>query len=120
MATASATLARPVAVAAGRRRPFRVNGWIVATYVALAVFVLWTVVPFIWMVLASIKTNKEIYQDFTIFPQTIYLGHYSALLSPSGKFAIWMKNSAVISTVATVLSITLGAMGAYAVTRLRF
>src|SRR6266542_6889534 len=71
------------------------RGWVVATYAAIVFFLLWTIVPFVWMVLASVKTNKEIYQDFTIFPKTLYLGHYSALLS--GKFAIWMKNSAVIA-----------------------
>src|SRR6266571_955341 len=94
------------------------RGWVVATYAAILIFLLWTIIPFIWMVLASIKTNKEIYQDFTILPKTIYFGHYSVLLS--GKFGIWMKNSAIIATVATSLSITLGALGAYAVTRLRF
>ena len=94
------------------------RGWTIATYVALVFFVFWTVVPFIWMVLASIKTNKEIYDDFTILPKSVYLGHYVALMS--GKFAIWLRNSAYVSTVATALSITLGAFGAYAITRLRF
>jgi multiple sugar transport system permease protein len=90
----------------------------VATYVALIFFVLWTVVPFIWMMLASVKTNKEIYQDFTIFPKQIYFGHYVALMS--GKFGVWMKNSTYISSVATLLSIVLGSLAAYAITRLTF
>src|SRR6266511_2027452 len=76
---------------AGRRAIGR--GWVIATYAALAFFLLWTVVPFIWMMLASIKTNKEIYQDFTILPKSVYFGHYVALLS--GKFGIWMRNSAL-------------------------
>src|SRR6266540_3488239 len=101
---------------AGRRAIGR--GWVIATYAALAFFLLWTVVPFIWMMLASIKTNKEIYQDFTILPKSVYFGHYVALLS--GKFGIWMRNSALVATAATALSIVLGALGAYAVTRLRF
>ena len=94
------------------------RGWVIATYVSIVFFVLWTVIPFIWMLLASVKTNKEIYQDFTLVPKTLYFGHYAALLS--GKFGVWMKNSATISTTATVLSICLGALGAYAITRLRF
>src|SRR2546429_7777162 len=85
------------------------RGWVIATYAAVIFFLLWTIIPFIWMVLASIKTNKEIYQDFTIFPKTVYFGHYAALLS--GKFGVWMKNSAIIAIVATALSITLGALG---------
>ncbi len=101
---------------AGRRTIGR--GWVIATYVALAVFLIWTVVPFIWMALASVKTNKEIYDDFTIVPKALYFGHYVSLLG--GKFGIWLRNSAEVSIAATTLSITLGAMGAYAITRLRF
>jgi multiple sugar transport system permease protein len=94
------------------------RGWVIATYVALVFFVIWTIVPFIWMALASVKTNKEIYDDFTIVPKTLYFGHYVTLLG--GKFAIWLRNSAVVSITATTISITLGALGAYALTRLRF
>jgi ABC-type glycerol-3-phosphate transport system permease component len=94
------------------------RGWQITTYIALAIFVLWTVIPFVWMVLASIKTNKEIYDDFTIVPKSVYFGHYVTLLG--GKFGIWMRNSAEVSIAATAVSITLGALGAYAITRLRF
>jgi multiple sugar transport system permease protein len=94
------------------------RGWLIATYVALILFVLWTLIPFVWMILASLKTNKEIYQDFTILPKTVYFGHYVSLLG--GKFGIWMRNSAEVSIAATALSITLGSIGAYAITRLRF
>ena len=48
----------------------------------------------------------------------MYFGHYVTLLG--GKFAIWLRNSAVVSICATTISITLGALGAYALTRLRF
>jgi ABC-type glycerol-3-phosphate transport system permease component len=58
---------------AGRRGVGR--GWLIATYSALVIFLIWTVVPFLWMILASLKTNKEIYGDFTILPQTVYFGH---------------------------------------------
>jgi multiple sugar transport system permease protein len=101
---------------AGRRGVGR--GWLIATYSALVIFLIWTVVPFLWMILASLKTNKEIYGDFTILPPTVYFGHYVTLLG--GKFGIWMRNSAEVSIAATALSITLGAIGAYAITRLRF
>lgn len=94
------------------------RGWVIATYVAIAFFIVWTVVPFMWMILASIKTNKEIYQDFTIFPKQVYFGHYSALMA--GKFSIWMRNSTLIASTATLLSIVLGSLAGYAITRLTF
>jgi multiple sugar transport system permease protein len=107
---------RKAATHVGRRSIGR--GWAIATYVALIFFVMWTVVPFIWMLLASVKTNKEIYDDFTILPNSLYFGHYASLMG--GKFAVWLRNSAYVSTVATALSIVLGALGAYSITRLRF
>src|SRR5438132_3467603 len=101
---------------AGRRSIGR--GWLIATYLFLLLFLVWTIVPFMWMILASFKTNKEIYNDFTFLPKTMYFGHYVSLLG--GKFGIWLRNSAEVSIAATAISITLGAIGAYAITRLRF
>ena len=108
---------RRAAVQRSRRRTIG-RGWVLATYLALLFFLVWTIVPFIWMGLASVKTNKEIYDDFTIVPKTLYFGHYVSLLG--GKFGIWLRNSAEVTVAATALSITLGAMAAYAMTRLRF
>jgi multiple sugar transport system permease protein len=110
-------LTRRRAKTAAQRRSIG-RGWVIATYVALVFFVLWTIVPFVWMALASVKTNKEIYDDFTIVPRTLYFGHYVTLLG--GKFGIWLRNSAIVSIAATTISITLGALGAYALTRLHF
>src|SRR5437879_61000 len=101
---------------AGRRSIGR--GWIIATYVALLGFILWTGIPFLWMILASLKTNKEIYDEFTILPATLYFGHYAALLT--GPFMVWLKNSTLVGIVTTSLSIVLGSLGAYSVTRLQF
>ncbi len=92
--------------------------WVVATYGMLIFFTLWTTIPFFWMFMASVKTNKEIYQDFTFLPRQWYWGHYYDLLT--GSYAAWMRNSTVVSVGATVLSIILGSFGAYAITRLQF
>jgi multiple sugar transport system permease protein len=113
----SATVPRMRGSSRGGRRTLG-RGWVIATYATLLFMLLWTVVPFVWMMLASIKTNREIYQDFTIFPKTVYFGHYVSLMT--GNFGIWMKNSTIVSVTATGLSIVLGSLGAYAITRLRF
>jgi ABC-type glycerol-3-phosphate transport system permease component len=124
MATATAT--RTIARRPARARRTVGRGWMVATYVGLIVFLLWTLIPFIWMLLASLKTNKEIYQDFTLWPKSFYFGHYASLFSASGgskasgNFSRWLANSALVSLVVTGLSIVLGALAAYAITRLTF
>jgi multiple sugar transport system permease protein len=103
----------------GNNRRRRIGrGWVIATYVALVFFALWTGIPFLWMIFASLKTNKEIYDEFTILPKTIYLGHYLSLLT--GKYSVWLRNSATVGLVTTSLSIVLGSLGAYSVTRLQF
>ena len=81
---ATATAIRTVARRPARARRTIGRGWMVATYVGLIVFLLWTLIPFIWMLLASLKTNKEIYQDFTLWPKTVYFGHYVSLFSARG------------------------------------
>ncbi len=124
---ATVAKARPIArkpLAIGRRSIGR--GWMVATYVGLIVFLLWTLIPFAWMLLASLKTNKEIYQEFTLLPQKLYFGHYLSLFNSaggskaSGNFSRWLLNSSIVAIVVTLLSIVLGALAAYSITRLRY
>lgn len=117
------TLARPLYVRAARRPVARRRhplgrGWVLATFVALGFFVLWSIIPFLWMIMASLKENKEIYRDFTILPKHVYWGHYLSLVS--GKFGVWTRNSALVAVVVTTLSLVLGALGAYSITRLRY
>src|SRR5919199_6457537 len=130
MATATPALAHPTPLARPKRRSRTRSertvgrGWIIATYVALVFFLIWTISPFIWMILASIKTNKEIYNDFTFWPKLVYGGNYQGLFSGkgriSGNFSKWLVNSAEVAIVVTSASIVLGALAAYSITRLRF
>ncbi len=127
---ALAPVAQPQPLARARQRARETGertigrGWIIATYVALVLFLIWTIAPFIWMILASIKTNKEIYNDFTFWPRQVYWGNYQGLFSGkgriSGNFSKWLVNSAEVALVVTSISIVLGALAAYAITRLRF
>jgi len=102
------------------------RGWMIATYIGLAVFLFWTLVPFLWMLLASLKTNKEIYDDFTLIPKHLYFGHYADLLrgeggsKASGYFRQWLFNSTLVAGVVTAVSVLLGALAAYSITRLHF
>jgi multiple sugar transport system permease protein len=124
-ATASRSLERG-STRAGRRSIGR--GWMILTFVGLVFFILWTVIPFFWMFLASVKMNKEIYQEFTLLPRVWTAEHYINLFSTTGTgrsrasayFSQWLLNSALVGLVVTVLSIVLGALAAYAITRLRF
>ena len=41
----------------------------VTTYALLALFVVMVAVPLFWMVATSLKTNKDLYEDFTYLPR---------------------------------------------------
>ncbi|TDE89520.1 carbohydrate ABC transporter permease [Occultella glacieicola] len=76
--------------------------------------------PFYWMVLTSVKPGTELFSNpprfFTTAPD---FGAYGRLLESTG-FLTFAKNSLIISTGATLLSIAVSAMAAYGLTRFRF
>ena len=43
----------------------------VLTYVCLILFVLMVAIPLYWMVTTAIKSNKELYEDFSYFPRQV-------------------------------------------------
>lgn len=122
MAATASAAARPAAKPRGRARSAagrrQSAGWRIATYVCLFFFVVWTAIPLYWMIFASFKTNKEIYDTQTFFPNAMYLGHYQQLIW--GPFLGWVRNSAVVASFTTVLSVIVGALGGYAIARLTF
>ncbi len=70
------------------------------------------------MIFASIKTNKEIYDTTTFWPQSIYLGHYKTLFT--GPFIGWVRNSAIVALSTTAFSIVIGTIAGYAIARMQF
>jgi multiple sugar transport system permease protein len=75
--------------------------------------------PLLWMLLASLKTDAEntAYPP-TILPRTWTLASYAALFTVSD-FGGYLRNSAVLATGTTALTIALATLSAYAITRFR-
>lgn len=85
-----------------------------------AVLLVWTIFPFYWMLVTSIKTNDEIYGPVAaLIPTTFTTRHWTELFTRTA-FALQFRNSLIISSSTTLLSMAIGALGAYAVTRLQF
>ena len=84
--------------------------------VALALFV---ALPLYTMVTTAIKTDREIYDDFTYFPRQPSLVQFERVLGPE-RFGRNIWNSFLVASVATVTSIAMSTLAAYAVVRLRF
>jgi multiple sugar transport system permease protein len=90
-------------------------------YLPLAVFLVGMLFPFYWMLITSIKPNRELY-NARIMPLVVHqptLKHYVDLLSQTN-FLTWTYNTLLVSVVTTLLSLVLGTMMAYPLARLRF
>ena len=86
----------------------------------LVVFLVWTLVPFYWMVATSLKKDKEIYGfEATLFPHRPTLDSYRRIFAQT-PFVKYMRNSTVVAVGTTLASLALASLGAYALARLRF
>jgi multiple sugar transport system permease protein len=88
-------------------------------YGGLAIFTVWTLFPLLWIVTTSVKTNKELYQEATIFPKTFTWQHYDQIFTKT-RFLTYLKNSLMVSTLTMIIAMVIGVMAAYAITRLNF
>lgn len=88
--------------------------------VILFILIIWTLAPLYWMFITSLKNNTEIYSpDSTFWPVNPSLDNYRTLFAETN-FLIYFKNSLIVAVVTTFFSLILSALGAYALTRLRF
>ena len=102
-----------------RRRPLRTK---ILLHAALLPFLLFALFPFYHMALTSLKTDREIYDRFAVpllIRQGPTLEHYKNLLWETS-FLVWTKNSLLVTTLATAVSVVIGTIAAYALARLRF
>ena len=86
----------------------------------LVAFLVWTLVPFYWMVVTSLKKDKEIYGfEATLLPRQPNLDHYRRLFTQT-PFVQYLLNSTIVAVSTTAASLVLACLGAYALARLRF
>jgi multiple sugar transport system permease protein len=86
----------------------------------LVVMLIWTLVPFYWMIATSLKKDKEIYGfEATLVPRHPTLDAYRLLFAKT-PFVKYVRNSTIIAVATTAASLVLGCLGAYALARLRF
>ena len=89
-------------------------------YLPLAFFLVAMLFPFYWMLITSIKPNRELY-NARIMPLIVHqptLKHYVDLLTQTN-FLTWTYNTMLVAVVTTAVSLVLGAMIGYPLARLR-
>ncbi len=91
----------------------------VFTYLALGVAALLVAYPIYWMIITSLKLPKEIYRVPSLWPQVFTLDNYEKLLA-DGSFFLALRNSFIVATVVTVISVIISSFAAYSMVRFRY
>jgi multiple sugar transport system permease protein len=91
-------------------------------YANILPFVAFALFPFYYMIITSLKTDAELYnlKSVPLLVQSgIITDHYQYLFFKT-EFWTWMKNSLIISVVATSVSLLIAILAGYSLARLRF
>jgi multiple sugar transport system permease protein len=91
---------------------------VVALMIALALLYL---VPLVWSVVTSFKTQAESVAGFDLWPDNPSLSAYREIWSRQDlSFVTFFKNSLILSVAITLINVFLATLGGYAFARLRF
>ena len=96
------------------RSPLETLFWRAGSLVVIA----YALLPVAWILSLSLKPAADL-NDGRFLPQRISLEHYRAILADA-QFPAALWNSVGIASIATLLSVLLAMLAAYAIVRLRF
>ena len=90
-------------------------------YVLLILVVAITVLPFIWMLSASIKSDREVFQmnPFVLIPENPKWDNYIQVWTRI-PYATFLKNTLLLTVVVTILQLFTSSFAAYAFSKLTF
>ncbi len=91
----------------------------ILSYAALALAVILVLFPIYWMIVTSLKLPREIYRVPSLWPKTITFDNFTKLLA-DGSFLLAIRNSLIVSTVVTVISVIISSFAAYSMVRFRY
>lgn len=103
----------------------RIGGWSLTGWIFLFLLLLFSVLPMLWMLTTSVKSQFAAIQYPPEFiPSNPTLEQYYRLLSPSSDIGIqflrYMWNSIYVSTLTTIFGVAVAVPAAYAFARFRF
>lgn len=87
-------------------------------YLILALIMIWTIFPFLYMVISSFKTNVDLFNMDKLFVFKPTLKNYIDVFTLYN-FAKPLKNTAIVTCMSTVLCLLLGVPAAYSIARFK-
>ncbi|WP_454296486.1 carbohydrate ABC transporter permease [Salana multivorans] len=89
-------------------------------YVVLAVAALAIMLPFIWMVISSLKTNNQVFAvPIQWVPDPVVWQNYLDIWTKAD-MSTWIRNTLILSVVVTLLQVLTGSFAAYGFAKSRF
>jgi multiple sugar transport system permease protein len=94
---------------------------IFCVYLPLIVILLFILFPFYWTLITSVKPEDELYGTVvTYWPRAFTLESYRKLFTTTVNFFGAIKNSFLVATMTTLVSLTASTLAAYAFSRYQF
>lgn len=91
----------------------------VIVYIILILLAVIYVVPLLWMVSVSLKTNTEIFQNPFNLPEAFRFVNYKVAWT-TGKLGIASLNSVIVCGISLVITMLIGSMAAFAIGRMKW
>jgi multiple sugar transport system permease protein len=111
-----ASAAPPNAGASARRRFLIARA---VSYAALIVAVILVLFPIYWMLATSLKLPRDILRVPSLWPSRFSLANFEKLLA-DGQFLLSIRNSFIVASTVTVISVIISSFAAYSMVRFRY
>jgi multiple sugar transport system permease protein len=96
------------------------KGGRIGSKVLVALVLLWTLVPLVWMLLSSIKPAEDLTATTPKVAFSPTLDHYRALFSGGNNIESYIVNSILAAGISTLIAVALGTLAGYGLARSSF
>lgn len=101
-------------------RKFRNVVYNTRLYLMLAIYVIVVSFPFYFMVLTSLRSQKDVYNKATMLsPTNLIFDNYATVINGSN-MQVWLTNSIIVGVASSAVALVIGVLAAYSLARLRF
>lgn len=88
----------------------------VIIYIFISIFSLTSLLPFVWVLLTSLKNSEQIFDVNQIIPTSVTLWNYYNVIVKAN-FFMYFNNSVIVAVCTTLISMLLSISAAYGLTR---
>src|SRR3954463_6590224 len=90
-----------------------------AVCAVMVLAVLFVLFPVYWMVITSLKLPREIFRVPSLWPQVFTESNYRILIQDKG-FLVAIRNSFIVASSVTLISVVVASLAAYSMVRFQY